>query len=626
MSEPWAAAHRIPPDDYQARFDALYRLGFRLTWVQAYGSAAGPRFNAVWVRRAGAPWEAHHGIPDADYQAHFNALYNSGQRLRCVSAYRDGPQVRYATLWDREPSGPWEAAHGIPASAYQAHFNQMHDRGLRLAHLNVCGGLAEPIFATVWEPANGADWIGRHDLDGDAWQAAFVQAARDGFRLRLVSAYESGGRDLYAGIWEREGPIAWQGRHRLDGDTYQLEFEDLRLAGFRPVCVSGCGSSAGDRFAAVFDNYDMSRAAVELIDREAHGFMSSYGVPGISIAFAREGRLVYAGAFGTADAAGAEVLRTRHRMRIASVSKPITATAVYTLIQRNRLGLGDQVFGSGALLGTRYGTQSYGANLLSIQLHHLLEHTSGAWDNAGAGTKDDYDGMDDPMFLPVALDHTTLIGQVLDTYPVDPPGTRWAYSNFGYCLLGRILEEEVGFWLPYSAIVKGLVLNPAGITSFEIAGNTLADRKPWEAEYVGQGGEDPYDMNVARMDAHGGWIATAVDLVRFAVHVDGRGGKPALLTPGSVMAMTTPTALKADYASGWAVNAAPNRWHVGALPGTLSILVTTADGMSWAALCNSRAKGGADADAMATELDAMLWRIVNGVGAGWPDYDLFLVE
>ena len=73
------------------------------------------------------------------------------------------------------------------------------------------------------------------------------------------------------------------------------------------------------------------------------------------------------------------------------------------------------------------------------------------------------------------------------------------------------------------------------------------------------------------------------------------------------------------------MNAAPNRWHVGALPGTLSILVTTADGMSWAALCNSRAKGGDDADAMATELDAMLWRIVNGVGA-WPDSDLFMVE
>jgi CubicO group peptidase (beta-lactamase class C family) len=626
VSEPWAAAHRIPPDDYQARFDALYRLGFRLTWVQAYGSAAGPRFNAVWVRRAGAPWEAHHGIPDADYQAHFNALYNSGQRLRCVSAYLDGAQVKYATLWDREPSGPWQASHGIPASLYQAHFNEMHDRGNRLVHLNVCGGLAEPIFATVWEPTNGADWLARHDLDADAWQVAFEQAARDGFRLRQVSAYESGGRDLYAGIWEREGPIAWQGRHRLAGDTYQLEFEDLRLAGFRPVCVSGCGTSAGDRFAAVFDNYDLSRAALELIDREARGFMSIYGVPGISLAFAREGRLVYARALGTADAAGAEVLRTRHRMRIASVSKPITATAVYMLIQRDRLGLGDQVFGSGALLGTRYGTQSYGANLLSVRLHHLLEHTSGAWDNAAAGTTDDYDGMDDPMFLPVSLDHTTLIGQVLDTYPVDPPGTRWAYSNFGYCLLGRILEHEIGFGLPYSTIVAGLVLNPAGITSFDIAGNTLADRRPWEVEYVGQSGENPYDMNVARMDAHGGWIGTAVDLVRFAVHVDGRGGKPALLTPGSVMSMTTPTALKSDYASGWAVNAAPNRWHVGSLPGTLSILVTTADGMSWAALCNSRVKGGDDTDAMAAELDATLWRIVNGVGAGWPDYDLFAVK
>ena len=85
----------------------MYRLGFRVTWVQAYGSPAGPRFNAVWVQRAGAPWEAHHDIADIDYQAHFNALYNSGQRLRCVSAYLDGLQVKYATLWDREPSPPW---------------------------------------------------------------------------------------------------------------------------------------------------------------------------------------------------------------------------------------------------------------------------------------------------------------------------------------------------------------------------------------------------------------------------------------------------------------------------------------------------------------------------------------
>lgn len=121
------------------------------------------------------------------------------------------------------------------------------------------------------------------------------------------------------------------------------------------------------------------------------------------------------------------------------------------------------------------------------------------------------------------------------------------------------------------------------------------------------------------MDAHGGWIGTAVDLVRFAVHVDGRGGKPALLTPASVASMTT-TTLASDYARGWNVNSAPNRWHMGSLPGTRSILVTTADGMSWAALCNSRAP---DDKAMGKELDDMMWRIVNGVGAGWPAFDLF---
>jgi hypothetical protein len=68
------------------------------------------------------------------------------------------------------------------------------------------------------------------------------------------------------------------------------------------------------------------------------------------------------------------------------------------------------------------------------------------------------------------------------------------------------------------------------------------------------------------------------------------------------------------------VNSAPNRWHGGSLPGSVSLLVTTADGMSWAALGNSRAP---DDDAMGKALDDMMWRIVNGVGAGWPGYDLF---
>jgi len=303
----------------------------------------------------------------------------------------------------------------------------------------------------------------------------------------------------------------------------------------------------------------------------------------------------------------------------------MTAVAVHLMRQQGRIGLDDAVFGAGSLLGTGLGTMPYGQNLLAVRLRHLLEHTSGAWDNQSPGTAMspnplDFDGLDDPMFGFPGQGHDQLIGQVLDTYPVDPPGTRWAYSNFGYCLLGRVIAARGG--TGYADFLQRSVFAPSGATSMAIAGDTKAQRQPWEVEYLGQGSEDPYGMEVARMDAHGGWIGTAVDHVRFAVHVDGAGGRPALLDAASLAAMLTPTALRADYAQGWGVNAAPNRWHMGSLPGTRALLVTTAGGMSWCALCNSRPPAGPADDAMGAELDAMMWRIAEGVPR-WPGHDLF---
>ena len=84
------------------------------------------------------------------------------------------------------------------------------------------------------------------------------------------------------------------------------------------------------------------------------------------------------------------------------------------------------------------------------------------------------------------------------------PGEKFVYCNFGYCLLGRIIEKMMG--QHYDDAVRHLVLQSCGVTDMEIAGNTLAQRRRGEVKYYGQG-DNPYDMNVTRMDSHGGWIA-----------------------------------------------------------------------------------------------------------------------
>jgi hypothetical protein len=99
-----------------------------------------------------------------------------------------------------------------------------------------------------------------------------------------------------------------------------------------------------------------------------------------------------------------------------------------------------------------------------------------------------------------------------------------------------------------------------------IAGDSLAERQSDEVVYYGGpqeiqvqiGGEtynyliyeDPYLIPVSRMDAHGGWIASAIDLVRFAVHVHGFTQPPDILNWTSLQTMITPTA--GDYATGMA--------------------------------------------------------------------------
>lgn len=79
---------------------------------------------------------------------------------------------------------------------------------------------------------------------------------------------------------------------------------------------------------------------------------------------------------------------------------------------------------------------------------------------------------------------------------------------------------------PYEQYVKDAVLRPAGVEDMVIAGNTRPERRTDEAVYYGG---MPDEIDVARMDAHGDWIASPTDLLRLTVHVDGFSQKDDIL-------------------------------------------------------------------------------------------------
>src|SRR5947208_951497 len=120
-----------------------------------------------------------------------------------------------------------------------------------------------------------------------------------------------------------------------------------------------------------------------------------------------------------------------------------------------------------------------------------------------------------------------MLGQPLDF----DPGMSWAYSNFGYCVLGRIIEKITG--RPYEKYVREEVLAPAGITRMRIGASLRAQGSQGEAAYYTRSNSTvrsvfdnaqvplPYGgFYLEAMDAHGGWLASAVDLARFAVALE----------------------------------------------------------------------------------------------------------
>ena len=348
--------------------------------------------------------------------------------------------------------------------------------------------------------------------------------------------------------------------------------------------------------------------AMESYDRIIARIMRDFDIPGAAVAVLRHGRLVYARGFGMADREAGTAVQPDALFRIASVSKPITAVAVLKLVEDGLLDLDARVFPD--LLADVGPGRVADARMNRITVRDLLRH-SGGFDRDISG---------DPQFLqwdisrelrkPTPLDCVDIIAYMKSRRLDFAPGDRFAYSNFGYCVLGRVVERASG--LTYEAYVRTRVLLPAGAIHPRVADPFVAGRLPNEVtyyDYPGAGLSEsldrkvtgrvpwPYNGSLSTMDAHGGWAASAIDLLRFVNAVDGRY-RDGLIDHTTVELMISRPPYEPGpvwNGFGWLVrdlgNGESNWWHTGFFAGTFSLVVRAANGHAWAVLMNTRLPG-----------------------------------
>jgi CubicO group peptidase (beta-lactamase class C family) len=362
---------------------------------------------------------------------------------------------------------------------------------------------------------------------------------------------------------------------------------------------------AQERTSGLVPVSGQSQSELTSIDELMTDFVKEQHIPGAALAITRGSRLLYARGFGLADRRRNQEVQPTDLFRIASISKPITAVAVLQLVEREKLELNASVW---ELLNL---PEPFDKRWKLVTVWQLLHH-AGGWD----------DKIFDPMFQSARIARALNVSspanqQDIISYMVGQPlqfepGDHFAYANFGYCLLGRVIERVTG--MSYESYVQNQVLAPLGILRMRLGRTLPSLRAPTEVSYyeaknrtapavVGTIGEPvplPYGAwSLEAMDSHGGWLASAIDLARFACAFDVPAACP-ILQPKSIELMFSrpegKTGIEIDgIYPGCAWFVWPNDRHAhhaytssnGLLAGTSSYLMRRHDRINWAVLFNT---------------------------------------
>ncbi|CAI2355055.1 unnamed protein product [Caenorhabditis sp. 36 PRJEB53466] len=276
--------------------------------------------------------------------------------------------------------------------------------------------------------------------------------------------------------------------------------------------------------------------------------MRSYDIPSISIHILRDDKVEYSAAYGLADILQNIPATTKHRYRIASVSKLITAMTIGELLaEHENIDLLTPVFGeSGILSDVCSPCHPY---LLHVRIIHLLEHSSGAWPHT---SKFEFDWMEQNQT-------EFLMRVVQQEFPILFPGGRHMYSNIGYILLGRIIAKVSG--KSYEEYANEKVLRPLGV-------NATIGREGdpnLEATYYSHDNANAYtSWSTLRLNSAAGWAMTAEDVTKVFRHLESHKLR-------RFRWIITPSAVRWNYGRGVQLGNDGSLYHVGSLAGTEAI-------------------------------------------------------
>lgn len=359
--------------------------------------------------------------------------------------------------------------------------------------------------------------------------------------------------------------------------------------------------------------------------------MRQWQIKGASLAVMRNDSLLYAKGYGWADEGEEQEMEPSHILRMASVSKLITATGIMVLQDRDSLSIKDTVFGpSGILNDSLFTSVIKDKNYHKITIEHLLRHQGGFYRDPLFSSNDVRNQLqlDHP---PVKEDFYRL---VLKHKLRFMPGEWEKYSNFGYLLLSEIIEKVSG--KPYEEFIREEVLKPAGCYDMHIGGSYYRDRRENEVRYYTHEGDGKFveeyngsgvmvercygGNNIPLLSGAGAWCGSPAEIARLVASIDGRPEVEDIISADAVAQMTEYFD-KDTYSLGWNDTTPEKGWsRTGTLAGTSALVKYFPDGECWIMITNTSTWRG---PGQARYTDALFKQCRELYGDKLPERNLF---
>jgi CubicO group peptidase (beta-lactamase class C family) len=585
----WASVRNMTSSKFAEYFDARESQRYMVVDLEVDVIDGEYRVGAIFnINTDGRGWQSLRDLTNAEFKAEWAKARDEGMRLVDQETYVVGGKRFYAGVWVENREGyEWLSYRNVTGATFGDRFKRNRDAGFMPVDIEVYQTGSGMRYGAIWvENAEGHEWRQWRNLTSQGFSDKF-DAYEDDFRMLDVESYPTGSGQRYAGIWiENVRDRRWIEARDLTSKGFANRWNRYLDEGYRLVDYEKYPSPSGPRYAGIWrqnserPDWGPRRDVNSRITQE----LDDFDVPGISVAIAREGEILYRRGFGFADEDAGTWMDSQHVQRLASVSKAVAGVLTMEMVEAGDVALDDE-----------------SVDLVpGLPAHHT--HTVGQLvSNRGCvrhyvSGQDGFEGDEFDTALEAAE-------EFWDDALVCTPGD-YFYSTHGYTILAAALEQVAG--TPADQLLLDRLTTPFNLGTLRM--EEIDDDSVRRAKIYSWDGADNDEVDRERLDWKeygGGMESSALDLTGFGIKLAGGS----ILGPDALSEMWTPPNAASGYAYGWSTGTQSGRSVVGkdgAQNGARSYLRIYPDDEVVVSVLTNRRNGGHSATQLATDLGQLV--------------------